>query len=131
MGPANQIEIMLVQELGNDLTTECEADAAVILAPASDVLVGVGPEQIAEEALVGHIGWSHDAADLLHGLQVRRQTTMAAEDFLVDNCGDWETVETVGKCFPQFNVVASFAYDVIGKHTFDYKAFFQNYEYFM
>ena len=35
---------------------------------------------------------------------------MATEDLLVHNGGDWETVETVGECFPQFDVVASLAY---------------------
>ena len=34
---------------------------------------------------------------------------MATEDLLVHNGGDGETVETVGECFPQFDVVASLA----------------------
>lgn len=34
---------------------------------------------------------------------------MHAEDLLVDDGGDWETVETVGEGLPQFDVVTSLA----------------------
>ncbi len=34
---------------------------------------------------------------------------MHAEDLLINDCGNRETVETISEGFPQFNVVASFA----------------------
>ena len=49
--------------------TESERDSTVILAPALDVFVGIGPEEIAEETGVRNVGRAHDAADLLHGLE--------------------------------------------------------------
>lgn len=75
--------------LTTHLCAEREADAAVVLAPAGGVLVGVGPQQVAEQALVGHVRGPHDPPDLLHGLEIGRETAMAAEDFLV-NCGQRE-----------------------------------------
>ena len=54
---------------------------------------------------------SHDAPDLFHGLQVRTETSMATEDFLVDDCSDGQTVEAVRKCLPKFYVVSAFAWD--------------------
>jgi hypothetical protein len=38
MGPAYEVEVVLVQELGDNLGSECEGDPPVILAPAHRVL---------------------------------------------------------------------------------------------
>jgi len=38
-------------------------------------------------------------------------TTMTAEDLLIYNRCYWQTVETVGKCFPQLYVVSPLACD--------------------
>lgn len=35
---------------------------------------------------------------------------MAAENFLIDDRGNWKTIEAIGEGFPQFNVVSSFAF---------------------
>lgn len=70
MGSTNQVHIMSVEELCDHICTEGEGDAAVILAPAQHVLVRVGPQQVAEEALVGNVGGTHHPSHLLHGLEV-------------------------------------------------------------
>ncbi len=46
---------MFLQEAGHDVWAKGERDTAVVLGPAGDVLVGVGPEQIAEETAVGDL----------------------------------------------------------------------------
>ncbi len=109
MRAANEIQVVLVQELGHYLDAEGERDAAVVLAPARNVLVRVAPEQVAEQTLVGHVCGSHDAADLLHGLQVGREATVAAEDLLVDDGRHGQTVEAVGEGLPELDVVAALA----------------------
>ena len=73
-------------------------------------LVRVGPQQVAEQPLVGHVCGPHDPPDLLHGLQVRAEAAVAAEDLLVDDGGHWEAVEAVGERLPQLDVVAAFAW---------------------
>jgi hypothetical protein len=40
---------------------------------------------------------------------------MHGKDFLIDDCGNGKTVETIGECFPQFNVVPTFTYDLAGQ----------------
>lgn len=109
MCAAYEVEIVFVQELGHNLDTERERDASIVLTPARDVLVRIGPEKIAEETLVGHVGRSHDASDLLHGLQVGREAAVAAEDLLVDDGCHGQAVKAVGERLPQLDVVASFA----------------------
>lgn len=71
MRPADEVHVVFVQELGHHVGPEGEGHAAVVLAPAQDVLVRVGPQQVAQQALVRHVRGPHDPPDLLHGLQVR------------------------------------------------------------
>ncbi len=52
MGAADQVEIVLVEELLDNLAAEGEGNAAVVLAPQLGVLVGVSPHQIAQQACV-------------------------------------------------------------------------------
>ena len=49
---------------------------------------------------VRNVGGPHDPADLLHALEVGAEAAVAAEDLLVHDGGDGQTVETVRKCFP-------------------------------
>ena len=53
VGSADQVQVVAVQELADHISSEGEGDAAVILAPALDVLVWVRPQQIAQEAWRG------------------------------------------------------------------------------
>jgi len=68
MRPADEVQIMPLQEALHNILTKCEGDAAFILAPASDFLVGICPEQVAEEAGVGHVSGAGEAADLRKGV---------------------------------------------------------------
>ena len=90
MGAADQVQVVSAQELGHHVFTKGERDAAVVLAPTNDVLVGVCPQQIAEESRVRYVctssyirsgpvsvlRWeilacrSHDSLDLLHVQQL-------------------------------------------------------------
>lgn len=100
---------MLLQESGNDIRTEGEGDTTIVLGPASDILVGIRPQQVTEQTTVGNVRGTHDSADLLHGVEIRAQTTVHGEDFLVDDGCNRQAVEAVRKRLPQLNVVTSLA----------------------
>lgn len=104
-----EVQVVLMQELGDHVGTERVRDAAVVLAPTHHVLVRVRPEEVAQQALVGHVGRSLDAANLFHRVEVRREAAVTAEDLFVDDGRHRQTIETVGERFPQLDVVASFA----------------------
>jgi hypothetical protein len=53
---ADQVHVMFLQEARYNVWTEGEGDTAVVFTPAGDVLIGVRPEQIAEETAVGDLG---------------------------------------------------------------------------
>ena len=50
MGSADEVQVVAVQELADHISSEREGDAAVVFPPALDVLIGVRPQQITQEA---------------------------------------------------------------------------------
>ena len=62
---------------------------------------------------------AHNTAYLLHGVQVWTQPTMHCEDLLINDSGDWKTVEAVCEGLPQLDVVSSFALIVEAVDTVD------------
>ena len=63
MRPADEVEVVSVEELGDDVCAEGEGDAAVVLAPPLHVLVRVRPQEVAQQARVGDVGGPHDPPD--------------------------------------------------------------------
>ncbi len=50
--PADEVEVVPLEEGLHDVLAEGEGHAALVLAPPDDLLVGVRPQQVAEEARV-------------------------------------------------------------------------------
>ena len=69
----DEIKIVLVEELCDYFCAKRVRDTSIILAPANDFLVWIGPEKVAEQAGVWHVGRSHDPTNLVHWLQIRAQ----------------------------------------------------------
>ena len=70
-----------------------------------------------------YIGWSHDTTNLLHGVEIRAQTAVHGENFLVNDSGDGQAVEAVGKRLPQLDVEAALALVVEAVDAVDARAF--------
>ena len=109
MRPAYQVNVVLLVKSRHDLLTEGKGDTSVVLAPTLHVLVGVRPEEVAEEAGVRDVGRSHNPLDLLERAQLWAQSTVHTEDLLIYNSCDREAVETVSESFPQLNIVPTLA----------------------
>lgn len=56
MGSADEVQVVTVEELADDVGSEREGDAAVVLSPALHVFVRVRPQQVAQEACGGQGG---------------------------------------------------------------------------
>ncbi len=52
---ADEVQVMSAQELGHHVLAKGKGHTAVVLSPAHDVLVGVGPQQVAQQTRVGNI----------------------------------------------------------------------------
>jgi hypothetical protein len=138
VGTTYEVHIMFLEEPGNDIGAKGEGDTAIVLAPARDVLVRIRPKKIAEQAAVRnlvtrmlaptwvicvnyrdekevlslcitYVSGAHDATDLLHRVQVRAEATVHGKDLLIDDGGNGQAVEAVGKRLPQLDVVSTLA----------------------
>lgn len=85
MRAAHEVEVEAVEEADDNVGAKGEGDAAIVLAPAADLLVRVGPQQVAQQALVRDVCRAHYSADLLHGRVLGGEASVGAEDFLVDD----------------------------------------------
>jgi hypothetical protein len=112
MRSADQIKIVFAQELFDNVSAESEGDSSVILTPSRDSFFGIGPKQIAEKTRVGNVRRSRDLANLLHGVKLRAQSSMHAEDFFVNDGGNRHAVEAVRESFPELDAVSSLAFVV-------------------
>ena len=114
---------MPTQKLCDDILTKCEANASIILAPTDDVLIGIRPQQIAQQARVRYVSRPHNTLNLLHVLQLRGEAAMHAEDLLVDDRGNGQAVEAISERLPQFDVVTSLALIIKAVYSVDTGAF--------
>jgi hypothetical protein len=55
MGTAYEIHVVFLQEARDNVGAECEADTPVVLAPSGDVLVRIGPKEIAQQTAVRNL----------------------------------------------------------------------------
>ena len=55
MGSADEVHVMLLQEAGHDIGPKGEGHTTVVFAPARDVFIGIGPEEIAQETAIGNL----------------------------------------------------------------------------
>lgn len=74
MRPAYEVHVVFVQEFGHHVCAEGEGDSAVVLSPPQHVFIRVGPQQITQQALIWHVRGTHHTPNLLHRLQVWRET---------------------------------------------------------
>ena len=56
-----------------------------------------------------HIGGSHHAPNLLHGVEIWAETAVHGEDLLVDDGSDGQAVEAISESLPKLDVVSSLA----------------------
>jgi hypothetical protein len=107
MCSANQINVLLFEEVGYDIRSKNKTDATLILVPAIDAFFGIGPEEVAEEPLVGDFDWPYDFEDLFKAFKLGTESTMHAHDFLIDQSTDGHDVEYIREKFPKFKVILS------------------------
>ena len=109
VSPADQIQLVLLQEGTHDLLPEDVAHPPLGLAPHLHAPLRVSPEQVAEQPGVGDVGGPHDGVDLLDGGEFGRESAVHAENAVLDEGGDGHAVEAVDEALPEFDVVPTFA----------------------
>ena len=116
---ANQIQIVLVQELSNNILPKGERDTPVVLTPSVDFLIGVRPEEVTQEASIRYVCGPDDTLHLVEASEFRAETTVHAEDFFIDHCGTGEAVEAVREGLPKLDAEPALAFVVETVDTVD------------
>lgn len=110
MSTAYKVHVVFLEETRNHVRPKGEGYATIVFTPPGDVLVGIGPQEVTEQTNVGDVGRPHHPTNLVHRVEVWRQTAMHGEDLFVDNRRYGQAVEAVCKRLPQLDVISSFAY---------------------
>lgn len=112
MCPTDQINVIALAELRDNIFTKREAYSTVVLAPFIYFFVGVTPEKVAQESCVWDIGWPHNILDGVNFDQLWAETTMHAQNLIIDKSSDRQAVEAVGEDLPQLYGVSPLTFIV-------------------
>ena len=119
MGTADKVEVMFLKKLSDLVSPESVRNSPVVLSPALDVLIRVGPQKIAQKSLIGNIKRPSNVPDLIQVLQIGRQSSVHAQNLLVYESRDGESVEALGESLPNADVESPLALVVESVYTVD------------
>lgn len=100
---------MFAVEVTNDLLAEDPRRATVIGAPAFPLDARreglrtcgrVSPEQVTQQSLLGDLLWARHFSNLVELVEVRRETAMHAQYFVLNQSSHGEVVEDVDEVAP-------------------------------
>ena len=98
---------MPFQKLLELFSAEDIAASSLVLLPVSDVIVGVVPQKVGYDSLVGDIGWLGKTFHLLEAMHVFRNASVHAHDLLIDQGHQGHVVEAVHKLLEERYFVPS------------------------
>jgi len=81
-------------ELLGDILTEYVASSSLVDSPPASV-IGVGPNQIADRAILRHLLESFQRSDVVQCFNAGRQTSMEAKVFIFYNSRDGKTIKDI------------------------------------
>ena len=102
MSSADQVDILLFQEVRYHVRPEYETNPSLVLAPALDALLWISPQKITKQSLIRHFNRPDDFQDLFKTLQLRTQTTMHAHNLLINKRTYGHDIKHIREEFPEF-----------------------------
>ena len=109
MCSTDQINIVFDGEFAYDALPESEADTSIVFSELFDPSLWVRPQQIAQEALVRHIGRSHYVLDLFEIFEFGTQAPVHTKNLFVYERTDWQAIKDVREYLPKLDRVSSLA----------------------
>jgi hypothetical protein len=86
-----------------DVLTEGITSSTRTDSPTTSI-VRITPKKIAHRSLMGNFLDSIQRSDIIKCVNARGQSAMKAEDLIIDQCGEREIVEKVGKILPDVGI---------------------------
>lgn len=103
MRAGNQRQTVVVVESLRDILAERIPGATGGNTPAAAV-IRVRPKEIAHGALMRHFLNPIESFDVIEGIDTRRKTAVQTEDLVVDESGEGEIIEEIGKVLPDISI---------------------------
>ena len=103
MGTGNPGQVIGVVELLRNVLAERVAGTTGGDAPTTSV-IGVGPEEIADRALMRSLLHAIELADLVEGVDTGRQTTVKTEHLVLNDGRQGKVVEQLSELLPHVSV---------------------------
>lgn len=107
MRSGNQSQAIVVIESLRDVLAERISCSSRTDTPSTPI-IRIAPQQVAHRALVRDFLNAVEAADVVQCVDARRETSMEAENLVIDEGSEWEIVEEVSEELPDV-CVAIFA----------------------
>ena len=104
MGSCDGLEAISLDELFADVLSECVAGTAGRHTPARFLLFGVRPNQVAHGALMRNFGDSIDLFNLVQGVDAGRETSVQAENLVLNHSSQRQVVEEISQVLPNVSV---------------------------
>lgn len=102
MSTRNHIDVVRVVEFVHDIPTEEISSATRADRPATN-FVRVTPHQITHRPVVGNLLLAVESADLIKGVDRGRETTVDAENLVINDCSQCQIVEDLSAVAPNIN----------------------------
>ena len=107
----DQIQVELLEEIEHHFLGERVAHAPLVRTPPLRlVALGVRPEQVADQALVGNVVGTLDRGDVGDGANVGRETSVRAEDPSSDKSTERKVTKAFGKTSIEVRTVTPVAF---------------------
>ena len=103
MGACDPSEIVRVVELLRDVLTEAIASTTWRNTPTAP-LIGIRPKQVANGAFVRSLLNAIELANLIKGVDAGGETTVKAEDGVLDNSRQRQEIEKLSELFPDVSI---------------------------
>lgn len=103
MGTGNSNEFICVIELFRNVLTEGVSGTSWRNTPTT-ALIWVRPEQVAHWAFLWHLLNSIKLFNLIKGVDGWGETTVKAENLILNDCSQWQVVEELSENFPDISI---------------------------
>ena len=106
---ADQVQVEPTQRTLYHVPPECVADTPLVLPPAADGRVRIGPQDVAQHALVRDFDRSFDGGQVREFLEIGGEASVHAEDLFIDESHHGHDIEDIHEVLPDLKVVPAFA----------------------
>lgn len=105
----DQVQIILPKELSDNVATIGEGHTPVVLSPPVNCVIGVGPNEITQQAGIWYVRWTGDVCNVIQRVQLGAQSSVDTEYLVVYDRSGRKTIEHVGEGPPKLDAVPPLA----------------------